>query len=97
MPGRGPTNSFRRVVEVHAVGENEVAVVELDCPPPTGLSDADVTDGDGATRRIAEVLNDDADTPVTTDGVHPHTFAHRQVAIIRHGPSVIRVDPSDVE
>ena len=97
MPGRGPINSSRRVVEVHAVGEDEVAVVELDCPPPTGFGDADVTDGDGATGRIAEVLNDDADTLVTTGGVHPHTFAHRQVAIIRHGSSVIRVDPLDVE
>ena len=84
---------MRLVVEVRAIGENEAAVIELDCPSPTGFGDADVPDRDSTAGRVAEVVNDDAGASLTAADPGPHTLTYRQVTIIRHGPRVICVDP----
>ena len=92
---RARARSFRvvRLVEIRAIGEDEAAVIELDCPSPTGFGDADVPDGDSTARRFTEVVNDDAGTSLTVAGADPHPLAYRQAKTIRHGPRVICVDP----
>jgi hypothetical protein len=69
-------------LKIGGVGEDQVSVIELDCPASAWFGDASFSDDDRVTSRIAEVFDDDAKAFVTAAGVHPHTLAYREARTV---------------
>lgn len=74
--------------EVCAVGEDQAAVIELDRPSATGLSDLGRPDDDGLAGRVTEVLNDHPEAGAIAVGVRRHTLPNFEIRTLHHGPSV---------
>lgn len=66
------------------VTEDQVSVIEFDCPASAWFGNARVSDGDGVSGRIAEVIDDGAKAFVTAAGIHPYPFTHREVGVVQH-------------
>lgn len=56
------------------VSEDQVSVIELDCPASARFRDVSVSDGDGVSEPTAEVIDDGAKALITTAGVHRYTL-----------------------
>jgi hypothetical protein len=68
-----------QALKIDPVSEDQVSVIELDCPASAWFSDASASDVDGPSGVIAIVIDDDSKAFVTAAGIHPHTLAHREL------------------
>ena len=62
--------------QVAAVDENEFAGVKADCPPPGGSDKLQLSDLNGMTAHLTEIIDHDATHFSVRSGMHSHPSAN---------------------